>query len=161
MGPSGVQTMPITTCRAPSTAAGRVPRYADQHADTHTDHGTEPTARRRELRRPGLRGIGSGTLYAAFLRCRHWRVGDRMVFEAAQEGGRYAALALLGGLMLICVACGGGSSSKTTTQQQPSAVTPAGSYSVNVTGTSTRREAAHRHVVHDHRRIFGKRRLAE
>jgi hypothetical protein len=138
-GPSGVQTMAYynLSCTINSGGASATVTLTSTPTPIQITVQTNSTAA-AELRRPGLRGIGSGTLYAAFLPLPGIALlGIGWSSKRRRKAGRYAALALLGGLMLICVACGGGSSSKTTTQQQPSAVTPAGSYSVNVTGTST------------------------
>jgi hypothetical protein len=140
-GPSGPQTMAYynLSCTINGSGASATVTLTSTPTPIQITVQTNSSAA-AELRRPGLRGIGSGTLYAAFLPLPGIALlGIGWSSKRRRKAGRYAGLALLGGLMLICVACGGGSSSTTTTTTTttPAAVTPTGSYSVNVTGSST------------------------
>jgi hypothetical protein len=135
-GPSGVQTMAYYNLSCTINSGGASATVTLTSTPTPIQITVQTNSAAAELRRPGLRGIGSGPLYAAFLPLPGIALlGIGWSSKRRRKAGRYVGLALLGGLMLICVACGGGSSSTTTTT--PAAVTPAGSYSVNVTGTST------------------------
>ena len=133
-GPSGTQTLAfyhLTSCTIAGPNGSSVTLTSTPTPLTVTVQTTGTSALRS-----AVETRGAGALYAAFLflpgitllgvGCSRKR---RMIL------GRYAGAALLALMMLSWLACGGGSS--TPPPPPPSTPTPAGTYGINGTGTSS------------------------